>query len=811
MFDKNRNKIINSFFVMTLIANFLTAVVAAEIAEGEIGISYSNTHPLYATKINNAVWHTLSGTLPQGISLDSNTGSLVGNTWQNGSFAMTIVSETSNGNQTRDINLTIKDVVPTITSARSISIKSGTVYKEQALYQIETISSANWYEQEGLPDGLYLNSDTGLIYGVANTPGQYSVKLTAKNHFQRVATTQLALSIVENASLVYFVTNTSADPTLNGSLPWALAMANLSNATANIHFNLQPNGNVVHKITLLERLWINETVNIDATTQSGYAGKPLVQIDINGNANAFTVLAANDFHEGGSGSTIAGLQFFNFKANAIATEPKADNVTIKNNYIGFYRDSEQSRWWRNFEALLNDNQINTETKPIRDGYTEAVGIGLQSSGNIIKNNVISGVHNGISIGYDFDKLDSSQWGPVCQANKIINNFIGTTPDGLSILTNTKGALDYVPDTDKNPFGSPSEWKYFGNNSDGIYLSALAKETEIGNNTTSGNFSVGIELLHETVEKSKIYGNKSGVDVNASYALPNGELGIILSNGAHDNMVGGELGANIFSGNFYAGIELGGENSFRRASHNIIRGNLIGCDRTCSYSIGNQRTGIHLGTSESTMNLIEGNTIVGNEWGIYLDKAIVNTIIGNYIGLNKSRKNIGNKKPGIVLDHANDNILVRNFIQYNGHATEGHEDWFFGIWGISSEGNKVLSNDIKNNKTGANFANESIEGDVFIDVNLGISLLCANYNSTPYKAYLSFENIDTERRRVEWKIDNTSLDALQSGEKPENCLQIQDDLSMNIKAVLNYQGAWQLLNLKLNPLKKREQLYWETFY
>jgi parallel beta-helix repeat protein len=608
--------------------------------------------------------------------------------------------------------------------------------------------------------------------------------------------------------LTYTVTNTSGSSSVRGSLPWALHQANLTSTPAVIRFDLQPDSEVQHRIVLEDRLWINETVTIDGTSQPGYTDHPLIQIDVNGHVNAFTVLNTDQFGEGGSDSEILGLQIFGFTQNAIATQPEADNVTIAYNHIGFYWDFEKQKWWRNFEANLTQWEIEHTNTPVYGDYVQAIGIGLQSSHNKVFHNVISGVHNGISIGYDFENQNQENWGPECVGNQISNNLIGTTPDGNSILTNTEGAKEYRPDPAADPFGSPAVWRYFGNNSDGIYLAALVKETLITNNTVSGNYSVGIELLHETVTDNTIAGNTVGLNSVGNSALPNGELGIILSNGAHHNVVGGQHGANIVSGNSYAGIELGGEYSFQRSSYNTVSGNLIGCDATASYAIGHQTTGIHLGTSQASSNVLIGNTVVGNEWGIYLEGATSNCIAGNFIGSTLSGNNIGNQKSGIVLDQADQNTLVDNTIQYNGHATSGHEDWFFAIWERSSSGTLCYDNTIKENKTGSNVLEQALPGCLYIDPVLGLYLPCVDYQGLRFRLYLSYSQPIQNSQHLLWQL-NESLLLLISCDQTACpcCLDMSEALSLDVTNTM-YQGYALNLQLDFDPdLSGADGLFW----
>lgn len=693
-----------------------------------------------------------------------------------------------------------------ITSPLAIEIDSGSIYTESApAYAIATNGNNPWFEAYNLPSGFYINRKNGRIYGKTDAPGSYQIPISVTSNFQTVDAI-LSLNIRKTEERIFLVTNLSNDPDQVGSLPWAVSQGNQSSIPARIKFNIgEQSGKPPYRIVLRERLWISERMVIDGTTQPGYTESPLVQIDVDGLENAFTLMGSDNLHHGASGSIIAGLQIFNFKANALATQPGANNITIRDNYLGFYWDPTRNRWWRNFEATLTDEQIEHDDWPVYNGYTEAVGVGIQSSDNIVEKNVISGVHNGISIGYDF----ASSWGPACWHNIIKNNYIGTTPNGQHVLTNTEGVENYQPDTDENPFGSPSVWKFFGNNSDGIYLAALAKGTTIANNIASGNFSAGIELLHDTVEQNEIYGNLIGVDVTGEHILPNGELGIIISNGAHNNLVGGRNGANIVAGNYYAGIELGGEKSFRRASYNTVQGNFIGCNLDCTRVLGHQTVGIHLGTFEARMNVIEGNIVVGNEWGVYIDGADDNVIANNFVGVTPNGSVLGNAKAGIVIDKGQWNKVLLNRVHNNGYGVTGHDDWFFGIWNVQSVGNNSFyENIVTHNRTGTNTKDLKLPTGIIVYPTQSILVTCIDLDGTRYRGHFSKLGDQPASPGTLWELNVRSVENIPTEQAPAVCLQFNSGLNIPEHQALAFGNDFTYINLRYSPQNSSNAYYWE---
>src|SRR5579871_6222190 len=113
-----------------------------------------------------------------------------------------------------------------------------------------------------------------------------------------------------------------------GSLRQAIQSANSTGGTSTIDFNIAGSG--VHQIRPASALpsLLAASLTIDGTSQPGYAGVPLIQIDgtLSGsNANGL-VLAAN-------GITVKGLDITRFSSNGILVLGTSYNW-IERDYIG---------------------------------------------------------------------------------------------------------------------------------------------------------------------------------------------------------------------------------------------------------------------------------------------------------------------------------------------------------------------------------------------------------------------------------------------------------------------------------------------
>ena len=83
--------------------------------------------------------------------------------------------------------------------------------------------------------------------------------------------------------------------------------------------------------------------------------------------------------------------------------------------------------------------------------------------------------------------------------------------------------------------------------------------------------------------NRVQGNYIGTDAGGTAALPNAKDGVVIANGASDNLVGGETPGerNLISGNGKIGVNLSRSADYAGdgATANRVLGNYIGTDVT----------------------------------------------------------------------------------------------------------------------------------------------------------------------------------------------------------------------------------------
>ena len=86
--------------------------------------------------------------------------------------------------------------------------------------------------------------------------------------------------------------------------------------------------------------------------------------------------------------------------------------------------------------------------------------------------------------------------------------------------------------------------------------------------------------------------------NGTAAIPNAKDGVVIADGASDNLVGGETPGerNLISGNGEIGVNLSRSAGYAGdgATANRVLGNYIGTDVTGTQAMGNGQFGVHIG-------------------------------------------------------------------------------------------------------------------------------------------------------------------------------------------------------------------------
>ena len=228
-----------------------------------------------------------------------------------------------------------------------------------------------------------------------------------------------------------------------------------------------------------------------------------------------------------------------------------------------------------------------------------------------------------------------------------NVSAGNGLNGIAVLGKARGFVTF------NTFGGLLAFKGAAPNGlNGLLITSTGGDNLVRTNVLSGNKGNGIELA----------GNASGVTVDPDIVglntkgngvLPNGGDGLLIAGTAHGNVVGGTLHSvipqNTFSGNKGYGVAITG-----RAHDNHVFRSFIGTQLLGVKALGNKTGGVLIaGTANHNLiglttllpaDLISGNTGIGVTLtpGTYR-----NSVINNYIGLNRLDRYLRNSGPAVV--------------------------------------------------------------------------------------------------------------------------------------------------------------------
>jgi hypothetical protein len=412
------------------------------------------------------------------------------------------------------------------------------------------------------------------------------------------------------------VTNTNDSGA--GSLRQAILDANSSPGLDRIDFAITPPASsyVIDLQTPLPA--ITGPAFLDGTSQPGYAGTPLIQINGGGMAGDGFLLAP-----GSDGSTIQGLDIVDFPDNTF-TDGAGIHIQSGSN-------------------LIRSNELGTDLTGKAAGPGNFFGIFIDGASNNTIGGSATGAGNLLS-GNDFDGmliLDSAQ---PARSNLVLGNRIGTDITGSAALPNAGSGIDL--------FAS-------GN--------TIGGATSGAGNLISVNQGAGIRLGVQISPPSGnvIEGNFIGTDLTGKIALGNLAGGVSDNSGQNNTIGGTAAGAgNLISGNQDAGIILSG------VTGDEIVGNTIGTspgnitDSSFNFvPLGNTGDGILL--SGSTQNIIglpgAGNLITANQNnGIEISgSSDFNVVSGNAIGTTLFAGSVIGIGPPVNLGNAADGIAVEN--------------------------------------------------------------------------------------------------------------------------------------------------------
>ena len=476
------------------------------------------------------------------------------------------------------------------------------------------------------------------------------------------------------------------------SLREAITAVNSNSGTGDISFHLLGSLTIKPTSPLPPIL---QPVTIDGTTQLGYSGTPIVELD------GTSVTGFPGLQIIGGNSEVKGLVINRFGTGGIFL--LSSHNIVDNNYIGtdvtgqipLGNGGDGILVTQSFLLTPITNNIIGGTTPQErniisgNGITGTAGISIQlADNNVVVGNyigtdvsgnkplgnfgqgiaIVEGANNIIGgVTPDTRNIVSanSEGILIIGSNSINNviqgNYIGTDVTGTDNLGNKRAGVAIGFGTSNgSPVGEPSNNRVGGTT--GITIGGPCTGAC---NLISGN-DQGVVIYGTKTHGNKVLGNYIGTDLTGAKIFDAagikrlGNTQGIDVQAAHDNTIGGTTPQerNIISGNLKNGIRLkevpGTPNLDTTPEFNEIKGNYIGTDVSGTADLGNTLNGIYIengldntigGNTPGARNLISGN----DQSGVLVNgtESVGNIIKGNFIGtkVNGSTK-LGNGLAGI---------------------------------------------------------------------------------------------------------------------------------------------------------------------
>jgi hypothetical protein len=458
-------------------------------------------------------------------------------------------------------------------------------------------------------------------------------------------------------ALTYTVTTTADSGA--GSLRQAILDSNASVGVLDtIDFSIAGGG--VHTIAPLDNLpVIDDPVIIDGTSQPGYAGTPLIELDgVNSPSGGFSagyspttgfgakcglyVLAGN--------CTIRGLAINGFQDMGILLVNGGANL-VEGNYLGTNAAGTAADG-NDKGILILDSPNNTiggitaaARNVISGNLTHGVHVmGLNATGNIVRGNYVglnaagtAAVGNG-NTGLLIESAFPVVGGTAAGAGNVVSgNFNGIYLDVLGPIP--PGFSSGAPGNctiQGNLVGTDAAGTAnLGNLLDGIFVEGdtgtIGGSSAAARNVVAG----GTRGLYLAGDNLTAQGNFIGTNAAGTVAIAN-FIGVLV--GGQDNVLGGPGAGegNLISGNNVAAIGSAGVMLISGASGFSIAGNRIGTNLAGTAALPN-RAGVRvedgcLGGTLGGATIAHANVISGNvQSGLIVSGAV--TVTGNRIGTN----------------------------------------------------------------------------------------------------------------------------------------------------------------------------------
>jgi len=184
---------VSSSFSVTVTPPSLTIVTGASLPPGTVGMNYSQSFSVVGGTQPYA-WSLSSGSVP-GLTFDANQVVLAGTPTAPGTFTFSLQARDAGGlSATRSFSVTINPATLAITTGTQLS---DSVLGAPYSYQMSAsggVAPYTW-SANGLPDGLAIDPNSGIIGGTVGAAGAFSFAVRVIDSARSSATNQFRINV----------------------------------------------------------------------------------------------------------------------------------------------------------------------------------------------------------------------------------------------------------------------------------------------------------------------------------------------------------------------------------------------------------------------------------------------------------------------------------------------------------------------------------------------------------------------------------------------------------------------------------------
>ncbi len=465
-----------------------------------------------------------------------------------------------------------------------------------------------------------------------------SKKLVRSKSRSSVRSTPRGVEVLESRELLATFLVTNLRNYGAGSFRQAIIESNQRPGADTIDFDVA--GTILNCETSLPA--ITDTVTIDGSTAPSFAGSPVVTLDFQGTSGL-------RFAIGSDGSILRDLSLVN--AGNAGVTLSASDITVQGNYIGLLADG----------------------KTIAGNSGDGVRINASSHDDLI------GQSNAIS----YYNADAVSMQPVSAWQGIRNS------DTSGVYLNYPGVDPSTAITGDNSVAGNQVVGIVGGGTSVFSYQATINGFQLSN-VISGNHGNGIGIYG--ADDNQIAMNFIGTDASGTLALGNAKNGILVTNGAAGNIIGGQsTGGNdptagVFvrppQGNLISGNRGDGVLINNGATQTLLSGNFVGTSASGNSALGNRLDGVAIVNANGNQligctvqqnpfvfyNVLSGNG--GN--GLRVTNSNNTTVQANFMGVGADNATIvANGGDGLLVSGSSKNTQVGGVIPL-GNVVSGND-------------------------------------------------------------------------------------------------------------------------------------------